>query len=480
MRYMLALVVCITMITYTFSEEVVFVVDKDSVDYSYVDLFNKYDNITEEKGMDVEYNIYRLIKNNGNNVEIKEYNVYNIPAYDEFNIDLGNDKYLHVEFEKNGNNISYKKIELIERVDFCNKNTFDFFGTTYNVSKYDDEEIVLMGNKHKIATGNSFEYMGLNVTVKAIQPMTDAILVEVHESNESYEYLLCGCEDCGLEIPCGILYYEKSESNIDKGMFVFYATDGITLKDGEIITSCSGPTDYIFHIRADTECNTPCCTYTCPTKKLLSYEYRYTDNLSSEFNLFNCTVKFINIDDNGMAHFEVHCNISNNIYYDDVDDIYMIDKRNNIFLVRKDDKLYLYENGVEKSIITEYYTLNNDSNYKTTASGFSESIVVFDDNECNLSNIDSDVVVIGGPLSNAITKELIPYMVENITNNYPGANTGIIQKIKNPYNPNYDIYVLAGSDRGGTKACVMAYSMGMYDDGILKVMLDNDKPVIIK
>ena len=86
-------------------------------------------------------------------------------------------------------------------------------------------------------------------------------------------------------------------------------------------------------------------------------------------------------------------------------------------------------------------------------------------------------MLIGGPVSNNITKKINDKLTVPITNENPGKNTGIIQKIKNPYNPNYYIYVLAGSDRYGTKACVLALLNGLYnDENIMTVKLENNKP----
>ena len=90
----------------------------------------------------------------------------------------------------------------------------------------------------------------------------------------------------------------------------------------------------------------------------------------------------------------------------------------------------------------------------------------------------SDLILIGGPVSNNATKKIENLLKISITNENPGANTGIIQKIENPYNPEYNIYVLAGSDRFGTKAAVLAVSQGLYkNEDIMIVKLNEDNTI---
>ncbi|MBP2143848.1 hypothetical protein J2127_001016 [Methanococcus voltae] len=73
--------------------------------------------------------------------------------------------------------------------------------------------------------------------------------------------------------------------------------------------------------------------------------------------------------------------------------------------------------------------------------------------------IDDDTIIVGGPLANALTKEYMNQFPVSITNSNPGENKGIIQMmtIKSEGTgivTEYNIVLLAGSDRFGTQAAV--------------------------
>ncbi|ADG14014.1 S-layer family protein [Methanocaldococcus infernus ME] len=70
-------------------------------------------------------------------------------------------------------------------------------------------------------------------------------------------------------------------------------------------------------------------------------------------------------------------------------------------------------------------------------------------------DVNDDIILIGGPVVNPYTKLLIKMnLILNISNTYPGDDKGLIIKIKNPQNPNHYIYILAGSNRVGTKKAI--------------------------
>ncbi|AEH06473.1 S-layer protein [Methanothermococcus okinawensis] len=65
--------------------------------------------------------------------------------------------------------------------------------------------------------------------------------------------------------------------------------------------------------------------------------------------------------------------------------------------------------------------------------------------------IKEDCILIGGPVANPLVKKFLWTFPVKVTNNYPGAHKGVIQKqIINGHN----VILLAGSDRYGTKAAV--------------------------
>ncbi len=66
-------------------------------------------------------------------------------------------------------------------------------------------------------------------------------------------------------------------------------------------------------------------------------------------------------------------------------------------------------------------------------------------------DITEDCILVGGPVANSLSKKYINSFKIKITNEYPGANKGVIQKqIIN----GHTVILLAGSDRWGTKAAV--------------------------
>ena len=65
--------------------------------------------------------------------------------------------------------------------------------------------------------------------------------------------------------------------------------------------------------------------------------------------------------------------------------------------------------------------------------------------------ITEDCILVGGPVANPLAKKYAWTFAVKITNDYPGANKGVIQKqIIN----GHTVILLAGSDRWGTKAAV--------------------------
>ncbi len=65
--------------------------------------------------------------------------------------------------------------------------------------------------------------------------------------------------------------------------------------------------------------------------------------------------------------------------------------------------------------------------------------------------IKSDCILVGGPVANPTVKKYINYFPVKVTNNYPGAKKGVIEK---QLINGHTVILLAGSDRWGTKAAV--------------------------
>jgi S-layer protein (TIGR01564 family) len=68
-----------------------------------------------------------------------------------------------------------------------------------------------------------------------------------------------------------------------------------------------------------------------------------------------------------------------------------------------------------------------------------------------LLDINENVILIGGPVVNPIVKKYIWTFKVRISNDYPGAHRGVIQK---QLINGHTVILLAGSDRWGTKASV--------------------------
>ncbi|MCJ7450763.1 MAG: helix-turn-helix domain-containing protein [Candidatus Nanohaloarchaeota archaeon QJJ-9] len=103
---------------------------------------------------------------------------------------------------------------------------------------------------------------------------------------------------------------------------------------------------------------------------------------------------------------------------------------------------------------------------------FKESLVDLDVNIANQESYDSNMVLVGGPLTNTITskfnnrlparfkKEEFPYhgIVSEKTEEYDEGSIGLIAKTRNPKNTEKFLLVLAGVQKAGSKAAVLAFS----------------------
>ncbi|MBP2143448.1 hypothetical protein J2127_000603 [Methanococcus voltae] len=92
-------------------------------------------------------------------------------------------------------------------------------------------------------------------------------------------------------------------------------------------------------------------------------------------------------------------------------------------------------------------------------------------------SINSNTLLIGGPVANPLANKYDRYFDIQITNDVPGKDTGVIQvqKING-----YQVIYVAGSDRVGTKTAVQYYlSMTENVTGPLKIKLKDGKPTLI-
>ncbi|AEH06990.1 S-layer family protein [Methanothermococcus okinawensis IH1] len=405
------------------------VVNKDSPDAPYAKMI-----------MD-EFYPYKKIQIVNNTIKVSENIHYNIPANNSFKID-NNRGELYIKFEKDSSgDIKYKNIEY--RENFGNDNIM-FLGKTYKILNRTDDKIVLYNDVKNISTNKSFEYKNYKIVLKAISFDGNALILDISKNGKPV------CND--LRITKGDLVNIKNSNiaicykNMSKqgktNIFLFKIYNTIELinnKDFELNNN--------FKVKID--------------NNEIILKYKNPENLK-DFNIFNYSIKLTNNNKNGLTYFDVDYKHNYEIKKEDIDGTECLG--NNICVVKNGDNLHLYKNGKEYNNITHYYASN----------------VVLGN---NILNTDSNFILIGGPVSNNITKKIENNLKIPITNSNPGKNRGVIQVIKNPYNPNYKIMVIAGSDRNGTKACILALLNGIYNSSNEKAMtfeLDNGNVKIVK
>ena len=427
-KILVSIVCMLTMSSVIGLNNPVIIADENSPDINYAKIL--MDNLYPHKTIEVIDN---------NTVNVSECIFYDIPATDEFKIGCGAEE-LHIKFEKDENGLKFDKVEYIKKLDSSSGN-INFLGKSYNIIKHTKDEIILSDEVKNITTNESFEYKNYKIVIKAMTFDGNELLIDILKDGNLLNNIKIHKGELETIANSDIsIYYENLTTRKWGNIFSFKIYSSIELVDDEDFKL-----DNNFKVNIDdTEITLKC---------------KNPENLKENFNLFNYNLKLISIN-NETAYFKVFYNNNYQIKKEDVDGTECIG--NNIFVVKKNDKLYVYKDGKEVNKTTEYIG----------------SKIILDD---DVLKSDGDLVLIGGPVSNDITKKISDKLIAPITNKNPGKNAGIIQKIKNPYNPNYYIYVLAGSDRYGTKACVLALLNGLYkDEDIITVKLENNKPIILK
>ncbi|MFH1064453.1 MAG: S-layer protein [Candidatus Woesearchaeota archaeon] len=96
------------------------------------------------------------------------------------------------------------------------------------------------------------------------------------------------------------------------------------------------------------------------------------------------------------------------------------------------------------------------------------------DTETTEADLKENIIVIGGPIVNSVTGKLNKYLPiqfapdKNIYStisktSYSSDETGIIVKIKNPFNPEKSVLVVAGKRFSGTRAAITAFLKGFKE-----------------
>ncbi|CAF31049.1 S-layer protein [Methanococcus maripaludis] len=414
------------------------VVNSEKVDKTYAELL-----------MDKYYTKRSIEVNSDNDIVVNENIIYNVPALDEFEINDGKGKLL-VEFTKSGESVTYKNFEYEEEIESDDEgDEVTFMGKTYKLIEYDEDEKIVLGNKvEDIDTTEEFSYD--IYTFKIIgKDSTGEVLVSVYEGTDRIENVKMYPDDTYFVSGSTVsIYYDEYLESGDTAYFFFEIYDSLEFEDGK---SISGYSDFDTEIDGQT----------------ITLEYDNPKSLSENFGLLNYKVNLVDVNGEDLTAFFT---VTQNLNYE-----YDMDEGtkyfgNNIFAVKLendeeddwDDELYLYKNNKKYDKIVDYQG----------------SVQLVDQDE--LLSASSDLILIGGPVSNKVTESIQNSLNIEVTNDYPGEGKGVIQTITNPNNAESTILVLAGSDREGTKACVLALNQGLYSGtGALTVKLTGEDSVSV-
>ncbi|MDK2928940.1 MAG: hypothetical protein PWP73_531 [Methanococcus sp.] len=415
------------------------VVNSEKVDKEYAELL-----------MDNYYSKRTLSVNSDNEIVVTENIIYNVPALDEFEINDGKGKLL-VEFTKSGESVTYKSIEYEEEIESSDTDDeITFLGKTYKVIEYDSDEKIVLGNKvEEIETTDEFSYGEYTFKMVGMDSDSGEVLISVYEGNDRIENVKMYPDDTqSIDGSTISIYYDEYLENGDTPYFFFDIYDSLELEDGESVN---------YNGEFDVELD----------GKKINLDYDSPKSLSQNFEILNYKVSLDGVSDtDSTVYFTV-------IQSDDYE--YEMDEGteyfgNNIFALKIendedddwDDELYLYKNNKKYDKIVDYQG----------------SVQLVDQDE--LLSASSDLILIGGPVSNKVTESIQNSLSVEVTNDYPGEGKGVIQTITNPNNAESKILVLAGSDREGTKACVLALNQGLYSGtGTLTVKLTGDDSVSV-
>ncbi len=437
-------ILCVLLIPANYCENIDIVVNKDSVDYNYLLNYGLYNITNIIHNNDRPLNKISVYKINNTTVIIsKEFNKI-VPAINnQLNISFNNSK-ICVEFNTYDNGLKYKKVEYMDVINLDSDNIFiRFYGGNNKVLKYGDDYIEFECHKKFNISGDTLKYKNLTVKIIAIGIVDGDLYIDAKWNNTDIKKTLKGTEDSYINTPYGKLWYSKSESNWSaktNKSFVFYLECVKTVKDGDILSTKDG--NFTVHIIDNGE-----------HSKIIAYELNNPENLPNSFRFFDYNITYLKTDKNDVSLFLISHTEKNKIS-NITGQLMLIDNIYNIYLIKKDSNLLIYVNGEEVNNITISNKLKSSS----------VKYNIYDDDNYNLEKSNNKVYLIGGPVSNKITKKLLDKLPIKITNENPGRYSGVVEKIKNPYKNNSTIYIIGGSDRKGTLGALLAYNRGYYHD----------------
>ncbi|GBF36364.1 hypothetical protein MHHB_P0594 [Methanofervidicoccus abyssi] len=355
---------------------------------------------------------------NDSAANIFERKIRYILAHDKNFSIIGNNSKLYVEYDIENNTVKYKKIIYSVKIA---KDEVDLFDIKYRILNRSSNKVILYTLSKKITTNSSFDYGDYKVVLKLVSLDNRILVVNIYKDNRLIEKDKELYKDKIFYLNRSIaLLYEGT----DRGKYVITVYNIIILEDGK---------DFVLNRNFRVSLS----------KDKISLIYKDLRNIGNSFHIFNYHIEVIN--NSPFKYFRV--TYINN-YTIELEDNDTVDLGEGTFLIKNGTRIFIFKDGeIFDRELKEYYT---------------PSILL--DSE-NVLKTDCNIILVGGPEVNRLTKNISKYLKVPITNTYPGKNTGVIQTIKNPYNPKYSIMVVAGSDRWGTKACVLALLDNVYSGG---------------
>lgn len=358
---------------------------------------------------------------NDSAVNIFERKIRYISVYGKNFSVRGNNSKLYVEYDMENNTVRYKKIIYSIKMT---KDEVDLFGIKYRVLNRSDNRVILYTLSKKITTNSSFNYGDYKVVLKLVSFDNRILVVDIYKDNTSIEKDIHKDKIFYLNGDIALLY-----EGIDRGKYVITVYNITILEDGK---------DFVLNRNFSVSLS----------KDEISLIYRDPKSIEDSFHIFGYHIEVIN----NTPFKYLRVTYINN-YTVELEDSDIVDLGEGVFLIKNDTGIFIFKDGkIFSKDLKEYHTPNT-----------------LLDSE-NVLKADCNIILVGGPEVNRLTKNISKYLKVSITNTYPGKNTGVIQTIKNPYNPNYSIMVVAGSDRWGTKACVLALLDSVYrEDDVIYV-----------
>ena len=355
---------------------------------------------------------------NDSEVSVFERRIVYIPLYSN-NFSLrGNNNVLYVEYNIEGDEFKYKKI--VYRLKITEENEVDLLGTKYKVLNRSKDRIVLCSSSERITTNHSFNFGDYRIVLKLVSLDNKLLIVDIYKDNKTIGNDIKLKKDVIHNLGDIALLYEGGDGR----RYTITVYNVTILEDNN---------DFILNRNFTLSLS----------ESRVDLVYKNPEDVRGTLSIFNYYIEMVN-------DTPLKCIVVTYIdnYTVSLTDVGTVDLGGGVFLIKNNSEVFIFKDGkIYNRSLIEYYIPN----------------ILLEDE--SLLKVDCNIVLVGGPEANRLTREISRYLKVPITNEYPGRYTGVIQTIKNPYNPNYSIIVVAGSDRWGTKASVMALIDGMYREG---------------